>query len=113
MGALLCTVPYAEGDLNVDPIKASYLNSIMGICELIFRIPFGMLGDWKKMNRTILLAGTFLTLGVIFLVFPMCQEYNTLMVFAGLSGIFQVITILNIFVLFQAAISTNAITITY
>lgn len=89
MGALLCTVPYAEGDLNVDPIKASYLNSIMGICELIFRIPFGMLGDWKKMNRTILLAGTFLTLGVIFLVFPMCQEYNTLMVFAGLSGIFQ------------------------
>ena len=74
MGALLKAVPYAEGDLGIDPVSASYINSIMGICELAFRIPFGYLGDWEKVNRTYLLGGTFLALGVIFLAFPMCPS---------------------------------------
>ena len=74
MGALLKAVPYAEGDLGIDPVTAAYINSIMGICELVFRIPFGYLGDWDKVNRTVLLGGTFLALGVIFLCFPMCSS---------------------------------------
>ena len=90
MGALLFTVPFAEGELAVEPLMASYIMSAMGLCELAFRLPFGWLGDWDKINRTYLLAVTFLALGLLFLVFPMCQSYMTLMVFAGLSGIFQV-----------------------
>ena len=74
MGALLKAVPFAEGDLGIDPVTAAYINSIMGICELVFRIPFGYLGDWDKVNRTVLLGGTFLALGVIFLCFPMCSS---------------------------------------
>jgi len=90
MGCLLYTVPYAEGDLQADSVTASYLNSVMGICELVFRIPFGILGDHPKVNRTILLAVTFLSLGVLFIIFPMCTNFWVLFAFAGLSGIFQV-----------------------
>ena len=66
----------------------------MGLAELIFRIPFGWAGDHPSVNRTYLLGGTFLMLGVFFGAFPMCKNFTMLMVFSSLSGIFQVITLL-------------------
>lgn len=89
MGSLLKVVPFAERELGMEPTTAAYLTSAMGLCELAFRIPFGLLGDWEKINRTYLLGATFLALGVLFLIFPMCTSFTSLMIFAGLSGIFQ------------------------
>ncbi|CBY13988.1 unnamed protein product, partial [Oikopleura dioica] len=89
MGALLLVVPYAETELGVEASTAATIVMAMGVAELIFRIPFGWLGDWEKINRTHLLGGTFLALGVIFLAFPMCTNFTYLLVFSALSGIFQ------------------------
>jgi len=90
MGSLLLAVPYAEQELGTDPSSSAYLVSAMGFAELIFRVPFGWAGDHPKVNRTYLLGFTFLMLGICFIVFPMCQNFTMLMVFATLSGIFQV-----------------------
>ena len=86
-------VPFAEEEIGVESESAALLTSAMGISELIFRIPFGWAGDHPKVNRTYLLGFTFIMLGVIFLGFPMCSSYMSIMIFASLSGIFQVITI--------------------
>ena len=86
-------VPFAEEEIGVESESAALLTSAMGISELIFRIPFGWAGDHPKVNRTYLLGFTFIMLGVIFLAFPMCSSYMSIMIFASLSGIFQVITI--------------------
>ena len=114
MGALLKAVPFAEKELGTDrlgfnfkviilkfenfstikSVTASYLVAAMGLAELIFRIPFGWAGDHPSVNRTYLLGGTFLMLGVFFGAFPMCKNFTMLMVFSSLSGIFQVITLL-------------------
>ena len=90
MGVLLVTVPYAINDLGISPVTAALLSSNMGICELVLRIPFGWLGDWEKINRTILLGATFLALGLLFFMFPFCTNFLSLMIFAGMSGFFQV-----------------------
>ena len=83
-------VPFAEEEIGVESESAALLTSAMGIAELIFRIPFGWAGDHPKVNRTYLLGFTFIMLGVIFLAFPMCSNYMSIMIFASLSGIFQV-----------------------
>lgn len=89
MGSLLMVVPFAEEEIGVESESAALLTSAMGISELIFRIPFGWAGDHPKVNRTYLLGFTFIMLGVIFLAFPMCSSYISIMIFASLSGIFQ------------------------
>ena len=90
MGALLKAVPYAELELGTDSLTASYLVAAMGAAELVFRIPFGWAGDHPSVNRTYLLGGTFLLLGIIFMTFPMCKNFTMLMVMSSFSGIFQV-----------------------
>ena len=85
-------VPFAEEEIGVESESAALLTSAMGISELIFRIPFGWAGDHPKVNRTYLLGFTFIMLGVIFLAFPMCSSFMSIMIFASLSGIFQVIS---------------------
>jgi len=89
MGSLLRAVPYAEKELSTDSVTASLIVAIMGLAELVFRIPFGMLGDYEKINRTYLLGFTFLMLGVFFFMFPMCKSFTMLMVMSAFSGIFQ------------------------
>jgi len=87
MGALLKAVPFAEKELGTDSVTASYL--VAGLAELVFRIPFGWAGDHPAVNRTYLLGGTFLMLGVFFGAFPMCQNFTMLLVMSSFSGIFQ------------------------
>lgn len=89
MGCLLLVVPYAQGELGVDAATSAQLVMAMGVTELLFRIPFGWLGDWEKVNRTQLLAGTFLCLGILFIGFPLATNFTFLLVVAALSGIFQ------------------------
>ena len=90
MGALLKCVPFAEKELGTDSVTAAYLTSAMGLAELIFRIPFGWAGDHPSVNRTYLLGGTFLMLGLIFASFPFCNTFTMLLVMSSFSGIFQV-----------------------
>lgn len=89
MGALLKCVPFAEKELDTDSVTAAYLTSAMGLAELIFRIPFGWAGDHPSVNRTYLLGGTFLMLGLIFATFPFCSTFTMLLVMSSFSGIFQ------------------------
>ena len=89
MGCLLLVVPFAESELGVTSSTSAMIVMAMGVAELLFRIPFGWLGDWEKINRTHLLGGTFLALGVLFLGFPMCSNFTFLLVLSALSGIFQ------------------------
>ena len=95
MGALLKAVPFAEKELGTDSVTASYLVAAMGLAELVFRIPFGWAGDHPAVNRTYLLGGTFLMLGVFFGAFPMCQNFTMLLVMSSFSGIFQVKPVLS------------------
>ena len=90
MGCLLLVVPFAESELGVTSSTSAMIVMAMGVAELLFRIPFGWAGDHPKVNRTYLLGFTFIMLGVIFLAFPMCSNYMSIMIFASLSGIFQV-----------------------
>ena len=94
MGSLLLVVPFAQQELGTEAEVSAYLTSVMGLSELLFRVPFGWAGDHPKINRTYLLGFTFTMLGVIFLIFPMCTNFTMLMVFATLSGIFQVLPVL-------------------
>lgn len=81
-------LPALAIDMGVDPNRAIFLLSIVGISDCIARVPFGFLFDWTpvKRIRSIVYICMITVVGIGCLCMPLMKSYAGLVVLACVRG---------------------------
>uniref|UniRef100_F6ZCN2 Major facilitator superfamily (MFS) profile domain-containing protein n=1 Tax=Ciona intestinalis TaxID=7719 RepID=F6ZCN2_CIOIN len=84
----LYIAPYAELQVNIDPIKASILFSITAAVDIPSRIIFGLIGDLKGVNCIITYGFDLMGIAMCSFLFTFTTSFTGLAIVAALLGVF-------------------------
>ena len=66
--------------------ECSTLLAVMFTCDLLSRITFALVGDWKKINKSVLLTSVLTICGVLTLIFTLAPNKITFYLYAMVHG---------------------------
>lgn len=87
---MLYIVPFATSKFGIGELEASKSLSIMGIAELLFKVPWGYIADWRGVNKNYILCAICVGLGLSMIMVVLSTSYVMMTVACGFVGVFQV-----------------------